>query len=169
MVPSSSTLPVQRWILGLILVGVLSVGFNPQVSGGVFSDFDDWAYPGVPGDGWVAGWSDSAALSPVVDIANPLDGGTPYLSADAGGGVRNVARQYTTYDDVDVTKPHRIAWRFRLDEEPTAFESSFTAFNDRVHFFGRNATRLEAGTDAASSWSFFATGCTIRPGRRSRR
>ncbi len=158
MIPRRKCSSVRCWILTSTLVGVLSVAFGLPVSGGIFSDFDDWAYPGAAGDGWVAAWSNSAAVTPLVDTANPLDNGTPYLSADAGGGVRNVARQYTSFDDVDVTQPHRITWRFRLDEDPTAFESSFTAFNDRVHFFGRNAPRLEAGTDASSSWAFFATG-----------
>lgn len=79
-------------------------------------------------------------------------------------GVRNVARQYAAFDDVDIMQPHRVTWRLRLDEDPSAFESSFTALNDRVHFFGRNAPRLEAGTDASSSWSFFATGGVHAPG-----
>ncbi|HOY57206.1 MAG TPA: hypothetical protein PK640_03595 [Verrucomicrobiota bacterium] len=158
MIPRRKCPSVRCWILTSTLVGVLSVAFSLPVCGGIFSDFDDWAYPGAAGDGWVAAWSNSAAVTPLVDTANPLDNGTPYLSADAGGGVRNVARQYTSFDDVDVTQPHRITWRFRLDEDPTAFESSFTTFNDRVHFFGRNAPRLEAGTDASSSWAFFATG-----------
>ncbi len=140
------------------MIGILCAGFSLPVSSGTVSDFDDWAYPGVAGDGWVAGWLNSSALTPVVDVANPLDNGTPYLSAAAGGGVRNVARQYATFDDVDITRPHQITWRFRLDEDPSAFESGFTTFNDRVHFFGRNTSRLEAGTDASSSWSFFATG-----------
>ena len=34
----------------------------------------------------------------------------------------------------------------------------FDSFNDRIHFYGRNAARPTGGTDSSTSWSIMATG-----------
>jgi hypothetical protein len=108
-----------------------------------------------PADGWVGPWEWSSG-QPDYRTQDPIDGAGPYLRLDTGGGARNFMRQYESGTNVDVTKAHYIRWKFRLAEDD--FVSNFTAFGDRVHFFGRNAARLTGSTDGGINWSIMATG-----------
>jgi hypothetical protein len=64
-------------------------------------------------------------------------------------------RQYTN-GTVNTDRAHYIRWKCRVPD--TGFAGNFTTFNDRVHFFGRTAPRLNAGTDANNNWAISATG-----------
>ena len=113
-----------------------------------------------PADGWVSGWQ-WASGTPELRTTGPIDGAGPYIRLDTLGGARNFMREYQT-GAVDVTQPHYIRWKFRLIDAD--FASTFTAFNDRVHFFGRSGARLTASTDALDSWAISATGTEQAPG-----
>lgn len=112
-----------------------------------------WLYD--PSAGWAGPWQYSSGL-PEVRPADPLEAGAPPVRLDILGGARNLMRQYTSSSSVDLSQSHYIRWKFRLPEPD--FAANFIAFNDRVHFFGRNAPRLTASTDAATSWAISATG-----------
>ncbi len=127
-----------------------------SIQGAITSDFDDGIYPGSAGDGWVDGWQNTIG-TPAILTDNPLDSSTPYIHLDAtGGSFRNFMRQYQNGAGMNVAIPHYIRWKFRLDDD--AFAANFTTFNDRIHFFARNAPRLTASTDASISWSIMAAG-----------
>lgn len=112
-----------------------------------------WLYD--PSAGWLGAWQYASGL-PQLRVADPLTANAPYVRFDILGGSRNLMRQYTSSASVDISQPHYIRWKFRLPEPD--FAANFIAFNDRVHFFGRNAPRLTASTDAANSWAISATG-----------
>lgn len=113
-----------------------------------------------PGDGWVAPWDWSSGM-PTLETNSPLDGA--YLRLNLTNvATRNFIRQYTSSPNVDITLPHFIRWKFRLPEDD--FALNFVNFNDRAHFFARNAPRPTAGTDAATSWAISATGTEQAPG-----
>ncbi len=134
----------------------------PSSRAAIESNFDDQVYPGAAGGGWVGGWQQTLG-TPVIQSADPLDGSSPYLHYDATGGqYRNLLRQYQSGEGVTVTAPHRIRWKFRLTEAD--FDTAFTVFNDRVHFFARNAPRLGGSTDASISWSLMAAGAAHTSG-----
>jgi hypothetical protein len=127
--------------------------------GAIESKFDDGVYPGGPGNGWVAGWTNNVG-TPVFWTNNPLpslDGASPYLHLDATGNtIRNFMRQCTNGAGVNLSMPHIIHWKFRLDE--TDFEANFSSNNDRVHFFGRNGSRVTASSDASVNWMIYGAG-----------
>jgi hypothetical protein len=112
-----------------------------------------WLYD--PSPGWLGAWQYPSGL-PEVRPADPLVAGAPHVRFDILGGARNLMRQYDSSASVDISQPHFIRWKFRLPEPD--FAANFTVFNDRVHFFARNAPRLTASTDAANSWAISATG-----------
>ncbi len=148
-----------------IATGAAVLATAAGLRGDIESNFDDLVYPGDAGAGWVAGWQQAAGLTIGVDTASPIDAPTPYLAVTSSGtGARNIARAYLTDGGVDVTQPHQISFKFRLNEDPAAFESTFTAFNDRLHIFGRNGLRLTAGTDSTTAWSIFAAGAAHASG-----
>lgn len=152
--------------VALALVAVLFAAPRPARAA-IESDFNDQAYPGAAGNGWVAGWTNTAigtpAVPPVILTTSPIDAGSPYLHFDVTGGTfRNVMRQYESGGGVTVTAPHFIRWKFRLTE--TEFDSAFTVFNDRIHFFARNAARLGGSTDANNSWAIMAAGAAHTSG-----
>jgi hypothetical protein len=114
---------------------------------------ESWLYH--PSDGWFGPWQWTASF-PQLSSTDPLDGVGPYLRLDfTTSTARNFMRQYQS-GTVDITKAHYIRWKFRVPE--ANFDAAFTTFNDRVHFFARNAPRLTAGTDAANTWAISATG-----------
>jgi hypothetical protein len=114
-----------------------------------------------PGDNWGAPWQWTTG-QPQLLTADPIDGSTPYLRLDLTNvTARNFMRQYTN-GTVDINKAHYIRWKCRVPD--TDFVGNFTAFNDRVHFFGRTAPRLTAGTDANNNWAISATGAEQTPG-----
>ncbi|MBM3881442.1 MAG: hypothetical protein FJ387_17245 [Verrucomicrobia bacterium] len=94
------TLNPRRAAAGLLLLSWL---LGTELQAAIVSDFDGGIYPGAAGGGWVGGWAQTAGLNPAVDTVAPRDGRTPYLAVPAGGGVRNVARQYQSEGEVDVT------------------------------------------------------------------
>jgi len=111
-----------------------------------------WMYD--PSPGWTGPWSWTSGF-PSLETAAPLDGA--YLQYDIPGlGVRNSIRQYTARPGLNLSQPHIIRWKFRLVEDD--FASNFNSFNDRVHFYARDAARPTGGTDASTSWSISATG-----------
>ncbi len=114
-----------------------------------------------PGNGWAAPWQWTTGL-PQLLTADPIDGSTPYLRLDlTNSTARNFMRQYTN-GSVDINLAHYIRWKCRVPD--TDFAANFVAFNDRVHFFGRTAERLTAGTDANNNWAISATGAEQTPG-----
>jgi hypothetical protein len=118
-----------------------------------------WIYD--PSGGWIGPWQYTSGL-PEIRTTTPLAANAPYLHLDILGGARNLMRQYTSSASVDIAQAHFIRWKFRLPEND--FAANFTTFNDRVHFFARNAPRLTASTDAANSWAISATGAEQTPG-----
>lgn len=119
------------------------------------SNFDDQIYPGVAGNGWTGGWSNSIG-SPVILTTDSIDAATPYVRLDASGGtIRNLMRQFESDEGVNVAAPYYVRWKFRLND---ADFGAFSSFNDRVHFFGRNSARLTASTDQFINWSIMAAG-----------
>jgi len=141
---------------------VLSLALISQTTqAAIESDFDDGNYPGTVGRGWGDTWVSSGGLIPEIISDDPIDSGSPYLHVDflgTPGGYRNVLRTYESGGGINAEQTHRISWKFRLDEPPADFDNHFTTFDDRVHFFARNAPRAEAGTDASTSWAVFAHG-----------
>lgn len=115
-----------------------------------------------PGDGWVNPWDwSTAAGMATLETSSPLDGA--FLRLDfTNTTVRNFIRQYTSGPGVDLTQPHFIRWKFRMPEAD--FALNFVSFNDRAHFFGRNAARPTGSTDTANNWAISATGAEQTPG-----
>jgi hypothetical protein len=114
-----------------------------------------------PGDGWAGPWQWTTG-QPQLLTADPIDGSTPYLRLDLTNiTARNFMRQYTN-GTVNVDRAHYIRWKCRVPD--TDFAGNFVTFNDRVHFFGRTAPRLTAGTDANNNWAISATGAEQTPG-----
>jgi len=111
-----------------------------------------------PASGWVESWEWTSGM-PSLLTTDSIDGNA--IRLDTGGIARNFMRQYTN-GVVDITREHYLRWKFRLKE--TDFGANFVSFNDRVHFFGRNGSRLTAGTDANDSWAISATGTEQSPG-----
>jgi hypothetical protein len=141
-----------------ILFALAAATFGvPAASAAITADFNAGAatFPDVAGSGWSNAWQSSAGLNATVTNADPLDGGTNYLSVDGTGAIRLVARQYESFDDVNVSQPHAISWSFRLDAPDL---SQFTVFNDRINFFARGTAGLGGATSAADSWEILATG-----------
>ena len=140
---------------------------STSTQGAIISDFDDLVYPGTSGDGWVDGWQNTTIgtpeILPEILTNNPIDGSSPYLHFDATGGtIRNLMRQYETGAGVNVGVPHYIRWKFRLAEAD--FDTYFTSFNDRIHFFSRTAPRLTGSTDASMGWGILAAGAAHSTG-----
>jgi len=107
-----------------------------------------------PADGWASGWqwtSGNAELS----TTSPIDGSGPYLRLNTTGGARNFMRQYQS-GAVDINKPHFIRWKFRLNDPD--FDTSFSVFNDRVHFFAHPVSRITASTTGGNSWAIIGAG-----------
>ncbi|MCO5053305.1 MAG: hypothetical protein M9920_13510 [Verrucomicrobiae bacterium] len=126
------------------------------------SDFiaanDPWLY--APSPGWTGPWQWSTGMG-TLETDAALGG--DYLHYDVTTvGVRNLMREYTSSPGLDLNVPHVIRWKFRLLE--TDFASNFDVFNDRVHFYGRNAARPTGSTDASTSWSIAASGDEQTPG-----
>lgn len=146
-----------EWSGLFLMVLLAAVGLAAPAQAVTSADFDAGAstYPGSPGDGWANAWQSSAGLSANVTNAAPLDGNTNYLSADGSGAIRLVARQYENFNEVNVSQPHTIMWKYRLDAPDL---SQFTVFNDRVNFFARGDAGLGGATSAADSWEILATG-----------
>ena len=114
---------------------------------------EPWMYH--PSAGWVDPWQWTTSMA-TWETAAPMDT-SGYLHYDVlDVGVRNAIRQFTDRPGVDLNSPHRIRWKFRLVED--AFATNFDSFNDRIHFYGRNAARPTGGTDSSTSWSIMATG-----------
>ncbi len=114
-------------------------------------------FPGSAGDGWAGAFVHGGA-APTVTNANPLDGGTNYLSYTAqAANALNVVREYEA-----TTQAHTISWLFRFD---AADMSQFTLFADRIHFFGNDGaiTSGGTGTTATNSWTIIATGAQGGP------
>ena len=115
-----------------------------------------------PANGWLGPWQWTSG-QPVLETTDPMDGTSPYIRLDlTNATVRNFMRQYQSGPAVDITQAHYIRWKFRLSEAD--FASAFIAFNDRVHFFARNAARPTGGTDASDTWAISATGAEQTPG-----
>lgn len=149
-------------ILPTLIASAALLAALSQSQGAIESNFDDQVYPGGAGGGWVGGWQQTLG-APVILSADPMDGGSPYLHYDVtGGNYRNLMRQYESGGGVSVGAPHRIRWKFRLTEAD--FDTAFTTFNDRIHFFARNAPRLGGSTDASISWSLMAAGAAHTSG-----
>jgi len=138
-----------------------SLTIAPLTGPEIVSNFDDGIFPGEAGDGWVDAWAQTGTGPVLVDFASPLDSGTGYLHVDLSGQsgeYRNVLRQYESTDDLSITQPHTIRWKFRWVGSEEDFANNFTTFNDRVHFFARSAPRANGGTDASMSWAIFVHG-----------
>jgi len=134
-------------------IGATNSAGSSQTTLNFISTEQAWLYD--PSAGWLAPWQYTSGL-PQLRAAEPLTANAPYVRLDIPGGSRNLMRQYTSSPGVDIVQPHFIRWKFRLPEPD--FAANFIAFNDRVHFFARNAPRLTASTDAANSWAISATG-----------
>ncbi len=149
-------------------LAILTVNQETEIQESIVSDFDDEIYPGSPGAGWVDAWDSSSGEGTVsVNLSESVDSGTPFLNVDltgTSGGYRNVFREYESVSGMDVTLPHEISWKFRLNESMADFDSNFITFNDRVHFFSRDAPRPGGGTDASMSWAIFAVGAAHSSG-----
>jgi hypothetical protein len=114
-----------------------------------------------PAEGWASPWQWTSGR-PQWRNESPTDGSGAYLRLDIAGTYRNFMRQYQSGANLDIGQPHYIRWKFRLVDDN--FAANFTVFNDRVHFFGRNAPRLTGSTDASMNWGIMATGAEQTPG-----
>lgn len=153
---SESPLPLGN--NSLVVYATNAVGVSAATANFIVSQ-EDWMLD--PAEGWVGPWQWTSG-QPEYRTQSPIDGSSPYLRLDTTGGARNFMRQYQSRTNLDITKPHIIRWKFRLADND--FAANFTVFNDRVHFFGRNAPRLTASTDASINWSIMATGDEQPPG-----
>ena len=95
-----------------------------------------------------SGVSNAKVRSPfkkrMISIAEPYQPKAETI--DVQSSFHNLMRQYASSASVDLAQPHYIRWKFRLAETVDTFAADFITFNDRVHFFARNAPRLTAGT-----------------------
>lgn len=128
-------------------------GGNVTVTLNFISTEQPWLYH--PSPGWAGPWQHSSG-SPQLLSADAAQLGGSYLHLDTSGDYRNFMRQYESVGPIDITQPHFIRWKFRVTDPE--FDINFDAFEDRVHFFARNAPRLGGGTDAAMSWAIYAHG-----------
>jgi len=153
--------------LSLTLVLAASLGIS-VVQGGTVAEFDGGnsnavvdGYPGMAGSGWGGAWTTSLqtasfSSAPTVVSTTPLaPGGGNYLTAaltnSSANGQGAVVRQYQTFGDVDLTKPHTIRFQYR----PESF-TTFSDGEDRFQAFTRSAPNH--GTDANSDWMIFGFG-----------
>lgn len=135
-------------------LGATNTAGGIQTTLNFISTEQSWLYD--PSDGWTGPWQYTSGM-PELRTENPLTDNAPYIHFDiTGSAVRNLMRQYASSPSVDLSQPHYLRWKFRLLEADFAF--NFGVFNDRVHFFARNAPRLTGSTDAGNSWAISATG-----------
>jgi len=140
-------------------------------------------YPGVPGDGWAAGWekrTDKLTSHTVaVGTTSPLAVGTgKYLScfmdASAADGLLTVGRNYGGTDlegnpIIDLAQDHTISFLFRVDEN---LGSGSTFFNDggtpssadRYELYGSYQAGLAKGVGTNSTWIIGAYGASMLAG-----
>jgi len=154
------------WALCLLVVG-LTPGF---VTAEVIAEFtagnSDTAvdgYPGTPGGGWADAWTPvttrcSFATTTVAFGESGFDelgtgtgtyldvAMTPTSSGKTGAG--SVGRRY--YDGIDLTKPHVIEFKYRIDEDLTGAGSTFTSSDDRYQLFDTASDRTTA--NSTCSW-----------------
>ena len=114
-----------------------------------------------PSDGWTNGWQWNSGQAEL-RTADPIDGASPYIRHDMLGSIRNFMRQYQSGTNVDITKPHYIRWKFRLND--ANFAANFNDFNDRVHFFSHPVSRLGGSTTTGNGWAILATGAAHATG-----
>lgn len=132
-----------------------------QFDGGNSSTIID-AYPGMAGAGWAGAWQTatgnggSFSLGPTVVATTPLSpGGGNYLTAtvaSTGSGSQGaVVRQYQTFGEVDLTKPHTIRFKYRPEDL-----ANFTDGEDRFQAFA--APSVNHGTNDQSDWMILGQG-----------
>ncbi|MBN1912214.1 MAG: PEP-CTERM sorting domain-containing protein [Pirellulales bacterium] len=115
------------------------------------------AYYGMVGDGWATEWIESISSTVTYTVttenSNPLGVGTGnYLNlvADSGGTGKgaSVGRSWT--DGVDLAMSHTIEFKYRVDEDITGANTTFTNSNDRYQLFDQGYERTTANGD--TSW-----------------
>lgn len=126
-----------------LFISSLITGF---ASAALTDNFDVGAYPNT-GTGWESGWVESTGGNNVdgtVTDANPLNGGGNYLTVTntANNTSLGVRRNIGTL----TSSIYTVTFDWRLDTPLT----TFTAFNDRVHFGSTSETGL--GTTVNSGW-----------------
>jgi hypothetical protein len=158
--------PLYRTVL-LMLVLTLAAAI-PDSQAGAIAQFDGGnssavvdGYPGMAGAGWAGAWqtavnSGSFSSGPTVVSTSPLSsGGGNYLSAtvasNAFGGQGAIVRQYQTFGDVNLTKPHTVHFQYR-PEGLTGFSDG----DDRFQVF--SAPAVNDGTNTNSDWIILGQG-----------
>lgn len=110
-------------------------------------------FPGVAGGGWVGGWltleGGAADFTATVVNTTPLEGGGNYLSTTntalgTTGTSAKVAREYETLGNVDITQPHQMEFRLRLDALPASWT--------QISMFAREETLGNGGTNSSDTW-----------------
>jgi hypothetical protein len=128
------------------------------------------AYTGMAGDGWAGPWAEAktaTAFTVATSTASPLHtgpgGDLKYLDLTVTQNTATsikygvTARNYTGTGGADVTKPHAIDFKYRVDET-LAGSNTFTTFNDRYQIF--DARSSDNTVNANSSWFISCYGGT---------
>ena len=113
------------------MAALLSFGITTALAGvtndfigglGQRSDIVD-AYPGMPGDGWVDGWTFGPGSSPTgvlvdagVTNTSSLNGGGDYMRTVISTRESAMRRKYTNTVDLDLSLPHFIEFDYRCDD-----------------------------------------------------
>ncbi|HBO44019.1 MAG TPA: hypothetical protein DD670_08815 [Planctomycetaceae bacterium] len=134
-------------------------------------------YPGVAGEGWVAGWAKRTdkltSHTVALGTTSPLATGTGnYLSAvmdSSGLGYLTVGRRYATSstgpapDQIDRDQDYAISALFRVDEDLSSPGTTWgDTSGDRYQIYqGTSTTALAAGGGSASTWQISTFGVAM--------
>jgi hypothetical protein len=166
-------------LAAVVGIATVAVAASSPASAAIVANFTDGnttdsvdGYPGKAGDGWTGPWNSSintassvaqATLAASVTSTNAMGTGGNYLStritslAGSGNGRAGLNREFTTFGDVDPTKPHIVQFSVRIDGDSNGDLSEFnTSNNDRLFFFGAPSGMNEINSN--NTWLIGALG-----------
>jgi hypothetical protein len=164
-----------QWVMaGCVALGLLALAVGPvnaemATAEAYFSDgngTDPDGFPGSAGNGWGSQWWDGDdPVTATITNDDPLSaGGGNYLhnaSCSNDHKALTVARRYyegTEGGVIDLTKPHTVEFKIRIDEDIWDENSTFwDDTNDRYQIFDYNQWR-DGGTTLSASWAITCIG-----------